>query len=111
MVASVVDKVWAGLACVLGVLFGFCYVPPADSPYFNPMVFSAIHERVKVMDESTRVIIMSDLSARFGEMVRNLPRQTGNIDTSFYDYPNLPDPVSHPTENAISIMATRCSEE
>lgn len=75
------------------------------------MVFSAIHERVKVMDESTRVIIMGDLSARFGEMVRNLPRQTGNIDTSFYDYPSLPDPVSHPTENAISIMATRCSEE
>ncbi len=70
------------LDCVPGVLFGFCYVPPADSPYFDSVLFSGVQEKVKAVDERTRFMILGDLNARFGEMVRRLPHRTGKIDAN-----------------------------
>ncbi len=32
---STADQVWFRFKCVPDVLFGFCYVPPPDSPYFR----------------------------------------------------------------------------
>ena len=32
---SIADQIWFKLKCVPGVLFGACYVPPADSEYFS----------------------------------------------------------------------------
>lgn len=29
---SMPDQVWVHLSCMVGVVFGFCYVPPCDSP-------------------------------------------------------------------------------
>ena len=29
------DQVWLVLKCMPSTLFGFCYIPPSDSPYFS----------------------------------------------------------------------------
>ena len=68
------DQVWLKLQCAPSVLFGFCYVPPSDSPYFSHYSFAAIHERI-VDSESSRVLIMGDLNTRFGATVRDVLRR------------------------------------
>ena len=32
---SIVDHIWLQLRCLPDIMFGFCYVPPADSEYFT----------------------------------------------------------------------------
>ena len=41
------DQVWITLSCAVGVLFGFLYIPPRDSPYFTENSFSTIQEKMK----------------------------------------------------------------
>ncbi len=54
---SVTDQVWIHLVCVPGVLFGFCYLPPAEAPLFDPSQFSDIQEKVKSKVKNTKVVI------------------------------------------------------
>ena len=42
---SITDQVWLRLRCVPDVMFGFCYIPPSDSPYFNHHSFVTLHEK------------------------------------------------------------------
>ena len=44
---STPDQVWLTLSCAVGVLFGFLYVPPRDSPYYNDTIFSNIQQSNK----------------------------------------------------------------
>ena len=32
---NIIDQVWLQIQCVPDIMFGFCYVPPTDSPYFS----------------------------------------------------------------------------
>ena len=43
---SMTDQVWLNIRCVPNVTFGFCYIPPSDSPYFTPQSFVNIHEKM-----------------------------------------------------------------
>lgn len=100
---SVDDQVWLSLECVPKILFGFCYVPPTDSPYFSHFSFAAIHERV-VQTSKSEVLIMGDLNARLGVSVRDIL----NSDDVF-TYPSVPDNVTNPNNNAY-ILATICKD-
>ena len=104
---SVDDQVWLKLDCVPTVLFGFCYVPPSDSPYFTHYSFAAIHERI-VDSESSSVIIIGDLNTRFGASVRNVLRNDPSVSDAF-TYPIIPDNVVNPNDNAL-VLSTLCKD-
>ena len=53
------------------VLFGFCYTPPSDSPYFDMSLLSKIQE--KVNSSVAGCVVMGNLNARFDVGVRDLP--------------------------------------
>lgn len=77
------------LRCVPGVVFGFCYIPPADSAFYSPNSFSSIQEKLKT-SENYDYILMGDMIARFGRMVWQLPAQTNPHTKDSYTYPVIP---------------------
>ena len=104
---TVDDQVWLRLECVPTILFGFCYVPPSDSPYFSHYSFAAIHERI-VDSESSHVILMGDLNTRFGASVRDMLRgEFSRHDT--LSYPLIPDEFVTPSDNAF-MLSTICQD-
>ena len=102
------DQVWLKLKCVPTVLFGFCYVPPSDSPYFTHHAFAAIHERV-VDNDNSRVLIMGDLNARLGTSVRCVLDDEPQVNHTLFTYPLIPDEVANPNDNAY-ILTTMCKD-
>lgn len=40
------DQVWLQLRCEPKIMFGFCYIPPSDSPYYSNYSFAALQEKV-----------------------------------------------------------------
>lgn len=101
------DQVWIKLRCFPGVLFGFCYIPPPDSPYFDFVLLSAIQEKVKSSVLGNYCIIVGDLNAQFGESVNELPDTLGIEQCS---YPNNPDQIRTPDDNAKALLGL-CIEE
>ena len=88
---AIVDQVWFKLRCVPGVVFGFCYVPSSDSPYFNHVLLSSVQEKVKTShDNNDGCIVMGDMNARFGNSVHELPVA---LDLGQYSYHDIPDRV------------------
>ena len=100
------DQVWFQMKCLPGILFGFIYIAPHDSTYFNESSFSYIQEKIK---ESTvsKYVIIGDVNARMGQKVKDL---SSHLDMSNLSYPTIPDPVSNPNANA-NLMYTICCEE
>ncbi|MPC08434.1 hypothetical protein E2C01_001021 [Portunus trituberculatus] len=43
---STADQVWLQFPCVPGVVFGCCYIPPSDSPYFSHSSFASIQDKI-----------------------------------------------------------------
>ncbi len=94
---SMRDQVWLRLECGPGVLFGFCYVPPIDSPYFDCTLLSNIHTKVKMRRYGVSCMIVGDLNARFGHSFCELPVC---LEQSQCSYRSIPDPLRTPNENA-----------
>ena len=106
---SVADQVWVQFSCVIGVVIGFCYIPPSDSPYFNHLSFSAIQEKIRSFDNDKKFVIIGDLNSRFGSSVRNLPIKSEIPDSHLYTYPAIPDDVPVANDNAY-VLGTICSD-
>ena len=100
------DQVWLQLKCQPGILFGFLYIPPHDSPYFSESSFSYIQEKIKESSASSYLII-GYINARFGRKVNDLP---SHLDKSDLSYPVIPDPVLNPNSNA-NLMYSICCDE
>ena len=62
------DQVWLKLSCLPDVRIGACYIPPADSPYFNPSSFSDLLEQI--LDSGNRVMIIGDFNSRMPTLHR-----------------------------------------
>ncbi len=60
-------------------LFGFCYVPPADSRYYSHDYFSSVQEKLKTCEMCKEYCIIGDMKARFGQYVRSLLVQGDRI--------------------------------
>ena len=104
---NIVDQVWLQIQCVPDTMFGFCYIPPTDSPYFSHQSFVALHEKKLNCNNSTKFCIIGDLNARFGNSVRNISLQSSNSDIKECMYPHLPDDISTPNDNAY-LLSTVC---
>ena len=84
---SVQDQVWLHLTVLGAIMLGFCYVPPSDSPYYDPSSFSSIQEKVKSYEEQgMSVALLGDINARFGGSVRDIPRSANIPDAHRYTY-------------------------
>lgn len=106
---SVPDQVWIQASCMKGVVFGFCYVPPSDSPYFSHVSFSAMHEKITSFVNNEKFVIIGDFNSRFGSSVRNLPMKSEIPDAQLYTYPIIPDAVGVANDNAV-LLGSVCSD-
>ena len=104
---NIIDQVWFQIQCVPNTMFGFCYVPPADSQYFSHQSFVALHEKMLNYKGNTKFCIIGDLNARFGTRVRDIPSQCKNPFIKECTYPNIPDDISTPNDNAY-LLSTVC---
>ena len=101
------DQVWLQLRCFPGIIFGFIYIPPHDSQYFNETSFSAIQEKLKADKSIRECVIVGDVNARMGKKLRELP---DNLNVDNLSYPSIPDPIQVPNGNA-NIVFSMCCEE
>ena len=104
---SIADQIWFRLKCIPGVLFGACYIPPADSEYFSYTQLSKIQEKIKTSECGNGCIIIGDMNARLGTSIRELTERLGLVE---YSYPFIPDPIPTPNDNAVAIFGI-CVEE
>ena len=104
---SIPDQVWFMLRCVPGVLFGFCYVPPPDSPFYNHALLSSVQEKIKTSHASYGCVVAGDMNARFGEAVCELP---GRLRLEQCSYPTIPDRVQC-NDNASALLGVCIEEE
>ena len=102
------DQVWLTLSCALGVLFGFVYVPPRDSPYYSDAAFSHIQEKIKGNPDKDALLI-GDVNARFGEYIQSLAPFINSPDETI-TYPDIPDKIPTPNQHA-SVLFGICCEE
>ena len=107
--SSMTDQVWFQLRCVPDVMFGFCYVPPTDSSYFTHESFVNLHEKMTDFRGNSKFCIIGDLNARFGASVRNIPLRCSIPGLDECIYPNIPDNVNSPNDNAY-FLSTLCSD-
>lgn len=104
------DQVWVRLSLLSNVLLGFIYIPPTDSQYFNPNAFSYIQEKISSgEEENCNVLLIGDMNTRFGNGVRNILTDTVNLGFRQLSYPEIPDQINVPNENA-NTMSTLCVE-
>lgn len=56
-------QIWLELSCYPDYKFGGVYIPPKDSPYYEPSMFGALLANIM---QRSRVVIMGDLNSRVG---------------------------------------------
>ena len=100
---SIPDQVWFQLRSIPKVVFGACYIPPSDSPFFSHMEFASMQERLTSETTDNRYIIFGDMNARLGRSVRDIN------DCDNFSYPELPDDVTTPNDNAY-LLSTICRD-
>ncbi len=105
---SIEEQIWGKLKCAPKILFGFCYIPPADSQYYSHESFACIQEKLKTSKWCEEYCIVGDMNARFGKSVRELSCQP-ELQQQFYSYPVLADQVQMPNENAVILLGI-CKE-
>ena len=95
---SIQEQVWIRFRFASNILFGFCYIPP--SQYYSHDLFAAIQEKLLSDSMKEECIILGDLNARFGIFARELPSLVELPGSDNYTYPDVPDDVRLPNENA-----------
>ena len=104
---SIIDQVWLQIRCAPDIMFGFCYVPPADSQYFSHQSFIALNGKMLDYKSDLKFCNIGDLNARFGASIRDIPLRSTLPDINNCTYPNIPDNVPSPNDNAY-ILSTIC---
>ena len=67
------DYIWSRLDKVFfnteeDIFLCSCYIPPCDSPYFNPDTFSDLANDINFFQRNGNVILAGDLNARTGSL-------------------------------------------
>ncbi len=107
---SIEGQVWLRLCCAPRVLFGFCYIPPSDSPYFSHQSFSSIQGKISDDGSYDEYVIIGDVNARLGSSVRELPVRADIPDAQYYSYPHIPDQVPNPNNNNAFALSSLCMD-
>ena len=105
---SIEDQVWMQIRNIPGVLFGFCYIPPSDSQYYNLSAFSYMEEKLSEF-KLNGYVILGDMNARFGKNVKDLTVPFNASDKESVSYPVIADDINVPNDNAVFLSAV-CNE-
>lgn len=101
------DQVWLQLKNFPSTLFGFCYIPPSDSPYYSHAAVSCIQEKILHNYRCNRYVIMGDMNARFGRSVRDLPTQSDSAVSSHLSYPVINEEINNINSNE-KLLSSLC---
>ena len=104
---SIEDQVWLRFQCMPRFVFGACYIPPSDSPHYSQNAFASIQSKLIESEGVDEYVIIGDLNARFGIMVRVLPVRAELPDYDNYSSPDIPDDTDNPNDTA-SVLASKC---
>ena len=77
---SIGDQVWVQFKNLRGILFGFCYIPPSDSPYFSQSSFATIQDKLCFSHMAYGYVLIGDMNCRFGKSVRSLLGHVQSLD-------------------------------
>ena len=58
------DQIWFRVSFMPKVIFGGCYIPPSDSPYYDEQFFANVER--KCVDSCHECILFGDLNSRLG---------------------------------------------
>ena len=97
--------VWLRLRCAPRILFGFCYIPPSDSPYFSYQSFSAIQEKISNGGCYGKYVIIGDVTAGLVFNVREVSMRADIPDAQYCSYLHIPDQVPNPNNNAVALSS------
>jgi hypothetical protein len=61
------EAIWFSLNFARDIVFGTCYIPPEDSPYYEEAHFANIQARL-LNEQSKHYLIIGDLNARVGTL-------------------------------------------
>lgn len=64
---AIEGQIWVQLSCCPGMKFGRVYIPPIDSPYYDPALLGAIEGQVIDCDSA---VVVADFNARVGLLPR-----------------------------------------
>jgi len=96
-VNTINDQIWFKLRTVPGIHFGAIYIPPRDSPYYNPQTFANLQEHCY----NENVIALGDYNSRMGNLDVFSRRQEGIV------YTENPDTVTNTNgKELISLCST-----
>ena len=59
---SAPSQIWIKLSCCQNLTFGGCYIPPADSTFYDPAIVGQVQARLQMSEELP--ILIGDLNAR-----------------------------------------------
>ena len=104
---SIQEQVWIRFRFAPNHVFCFCYIPPADSQYYSHDLFAAIQEKLCGDSLRQECIVIGDMNARFGSLARDLPSLVELPESDNFTYPDLPDDVRLPNDNAF-ILSSVC---
>lgn len=102
---SIGDQVWIQFGSAEGILFGFCYIPPSDSPYYSQSSFASIQEKIYT-NHVSGYVLMGDMNCRFGKTVRYL---LNDCEDNMLSYPVISDDIGHANDNA-EILTAICKD-
>ena len=86
-------QIWIEMSCFPGLKLGGVYVPPDDSPYFDPLLIGTLNAHIK---ECKQVIVLGDYNARVGNPC------IFDKDGSAYEYRNTKDLTVNNTGRTIT---------
>ncbi len=101
------DQVWLELRCAPQVVFGFCYIPPSDSPYYSNYSFAVLQEKLSDVESCKKFLFIGDTNARFGVSVCDLLSRVEAPGCHMSCYPTIPDDARNPNDIAY-ILSTVC---
>ena len=90
------DQIWFRVSFMPNVIFGGCYIPPSDSPYYDEQFFANVER--KCVGSCHEYILFGDLNSRLGCATKTLVDRDPAIEYT------VTDPVNNPNCNGSKLI-------
>ena len=90
------DKIWFRVSFMPNVIFGGCYIPSSDSPYYDEQFFANVER--KCVDSCHECIVFVDLNSSLGCATQTLVDHDPTMEYT------VTDPVNNPNYNGSKLI-------
>ena len=90
------DQIWFRVSFMPNVIFGGCYIPPSDSPYYDEQCLANLER--KCVDSCNEFILFGDLNSRLGRATQTLVDRDPAMEYT------VTDPVNNPNYNGSKLI-------